>query len=131
MFLIGYSSKKEVLAEETQMEIPLSLAEFFFSASQSLSPFVSPSFNSFSGGGLSHFFVDPPGLPDTPSSFGLSGQASRPGFLNCTLLMKKRHKMRRFSVDPPGLEPGLCGTKIRRVANYTMGQSAPDKAWQK
>jgi hypothetical protein len=25
-------------------------------------------------------------------------------------------------VDPPGLEPGLCGTKIRRVANYTMGQ---------
>ncbi len=24
-------------------------------------------------------------------------------------------------VDPPGLEPGLCGTKIRRVANYTMG----------
>ena len=27
------------------------------------------------------------------------------------------------SVDPPGLEPGLCGTKIRRVANYTMGQS--------
>jgi hypothetical protein len=26
-------------------------------------------------------------------------------------------------VDPPGLEPGLCGTKIRRVANYTMGQS--------
>ena len=27
-----------------------------------------------------------------------------------------------FLVDPPGLEPGLCGTKIRRVANYTMGQ---------
>lgn len=26
-------------------------------------------------------------------------------------------------VDPPGLEPGLCGTKIRRVANYTMGQN--------
>lgn len=25
-------------------------------------------------------------------------------------------------VDPPGLEPGLYGTKIRRVANYTMGQ---------
>ena len=31
--------------------------------------------------------------------------------------------MRLLFVDPPGLEPGLCGTKIRRVANYTMGQS--------
>jgi hypothetical protein len=31
--------------------------------------------------------------------------------------------MRLHFVDPPGLEPGLCGTKIRRVANYTMGQS--------
>ena len=29
-----------------------------------------------------------------------------------------------FDVDPPGLEPGLFGTKIRRVANYTTGQSA-------
>ena len=29
--------------------------------------------------------------------------------------------MQTLSVDPPGLEPGLCGTKIRRVANYTMG----------
>ena len=36
MFLIGYSSKKEVLAEETQMEIPLSPAEFFFSGSVQL-----------------------------------------------------------------------------------------------
>lgn len=27
----------------------------------------------------------------------------------------------RTYVDPPGLEPGLCGTKIRRVTNYTMG----------
>jgi hypothetical protein len=31
-------------------------------------------------------------------------------------------------VDPPGLEPGLCGTKIRRVANYTMGQCATKRA---
>jgi|WetSurMetagenome_2_1015567.scaffolds.fasta_scaffold00202_37 hypothetical protein len=30
--------------------------------------------------------------------------------------------MQALLVDPPGLEPGLCGTKIRRVANYTMGQ---------
>lgn len=30
--------------------------------------------------------------------------------------------MQAHIVDPPGLEPGLCGTKIRRVANYTMGQ---------
>ena len=30
--------------------------------------------------------------------------------------------MQALFVDPPGLEPGLCGTKIRRVANYTMGQ---------
>ena len=37
----------------------------------------------------------------------------------------------RLQVDPPGLEPGLCGTKIRRVTSYTMGQSAPDKAVQK
>ena len=29
--------------------------------------------------------------------------------------------IRRTYVDPPGLEPGLCGTKIRRVTNYTMG----------
>ena len=25
-------------------------------------------------------------------------------------------------VVPPGLEPGLFGTKNRRVANYTIGQ---------
>ena len=27
-----------------------------------------------------------------------------------------------YSVDPPGLEPGLFWTKTRRVASYTMGQ---------
>jgi hypothetical protein len=32
-----------------------------------------------------------------------------------------------LSVDPPGLEPGLCGTKIRRVANYTMGQCSTNE----
>ena len=29
-----------------------------------------------------------------------------------------------FFVDPLGLEPRLFGTKNRRVANYTIGQSA-------
>ena len=36
---------------------------------------------------------------------------------------QKAPQSRGFFVDPPGLEPGLCGTKIRRVANYTMGHS--------
>ena len=44
--------------------------------------------------------------------------------------LQQKTAFRLFSVDPPGLEPGLCGTKIRCVANYTMGQSAPDKALQ-
>jgi hypothetical protein len=35
----------------------------------------------------------------------------------------ERSRTPTLFVDPPGLEPGLCGTKIRRVANYTMGQS--------
>ena len=33
-------------------------------------------------------------------------------------------------VDPSGLEPELFWTKIRRVANYTMGQSLPHKVLQ-
>ena len=67
-------------------------------------------------------FVDPPGLPDTPSFH--SGYRDRllaqPPLL--TGHSTKKPLDRGFFVDPPGLEPGLCGTKIRRVANYTMGQ---------
>ncbi len=36
---------------------------------------------------------------------------------------KSLQKTASFSVDPPGLEPGLFWTKTRRVANYTTGQS--------
>jgi hypothetical protein len=52
-------------------------------------------------------------------------QAIGTGFSLSSLPHKPLNKIAAKSgnfVDPPGLEPGLCGTKIRRVANYTMGQ---------
>ena len=43
--------------------------------------------------------------------------------------MKKPLRAERFSlvVVPPGFEPGLFGTKIRRVASYTTGQRVDGK----
>jgi hypothetical protein len=49
------------------------------------------------------------------------GTGFSPSFLFSNPSTKKQ-PIGCFFVDPPGLEPGLCGTKIRRVANYTMGQ---------
>ena len=48
---------------------------------------------------------------------------SSPGMIEYSKLSKSQRalQVQALSVDPPGLEPGLCGTKIRRVANYTMG----------
>lgn len=41
--------------------------------------------------------------------------------LKCFRKKKPLRNERFLRVDPPGLEPGLFGTKNRRVASYTMG----------
>jgi hypothetical protein len=49
----------------------------------------------------------------------------------CLIIIKNEKSpldKQAFFVDPPGLEPGLCGTKIRRVANYTMGHCVIKRA---
>ena len=67
-------------------------------------------------------FVDPPGLPDMPSLRSVCRDRLLAQFIPPQATQQRKPLLAAFFVDPPGLEPGLCGTKIRRVANYTMGQ---------
>ena len=68
-----------------------------------------------------NFLLTHLGFPTIPI-YGMSVQASRPDS-HSHMPLNRKTASSGFFVDPPGLEPGLCGTKIRRVTSYTMGQS--------